>query len=106
MDQVIFYLCRIYFETISHIWIPIALKKIIITYSSTIFQSNILHYNQDIKLFNLLSNLSIGINPKLLYRASAHLFDKTKFHQLCDEHGPTMKLLKVKMVTCLVYMLM
>jgi hypothetical protein len=50
-------------------------------------------------LFKLMDALPVGKltpNFKLLYRASRDGRDPEKFHELCDEKGPTLVLIKAK----------
>ena len=94
IQDVVLYFTRIYYETISNRHVPISLKQLILQFAARLFNSLILSYSQDAQILNLLSKLHIVIQPKLLYRASDHLFNKNKFHQLCDNHGPTITIIQ------------
>lgn len=95
LHSIIDHFIRFYYESKSNRHFAVALKHIIVQFSSRIFNSFILSYFQDFQLYNLLLlKLNLNFKPKLLYRASAHSFDKKIFHQLCDNHGATLTIIQ------------
>eukprot|EP01084_Bolivina_argentea_P107765 192649_1 len=77
--------------------VPIALKYLITAFSKHIIDSNILTISEDMQFIQLLqSQLSniVSINFKLLFRASEHNYSASKFHKLCDNHRPTLTIIK------------
>ena len=93
--KIVHHFVRVHYEKItSNPFIPTVLKHLIILFASTIFNSCILSWYQDFQFFKLISTLNIHIKPKLLYKASDHGFDKTEFHECCDDHGPTITLIQ------------
>ena len=64
--------------------------------------SNILSSDEQIELYNLLfdrkktqkNNHNIkSMDTKLLFRGSEHGFDRKKFHEICDNQGPTVTII-------------
>ena len=61
--------------------------------------SNILSLDEQISLFNLLFDRIKqqkdikSMNTKLLYRGSENRFSANKFHELCDNKGPTVSII-------------
>ena len=73
--------------------IPIDIKKLIQRFFGLIFNSKILTFMEQINFLNLISKDNIPDIGKtklnLLYRGSEHEFSAAKFHELCDDKGPT-----------------
>ena len=76
--------------------------KIIYNYYLLKIESNLLNAKEQESFLNLLfdhfnkqkddENLKL-INTNLLYRGSEHEFKASKFHELCDEKGPTITII-------------
>jgi len=54
--------------------------------------SKLVHYHDLLKIKGWLPE-RYAFKPKLLYRASEHGFSNAKFHELCDDKGPTITLI-------------
>ena len=76
---------------------PDSLKYLIRDFSSKAFDTTILSLKQDIEFSTLLTNKLPNISNceiRLLYRASKNEYLASKFHDLCDGHGPTIIIIK------------
>ena len=91
---------RNHYEQLKNVRIfPSSIKYIIRKYMMNIFISKILTMRQDLDLVQLLSRkipnlLSSETKIKLLYRASEYDYSAYHFHKLCDNHGPTIIIIK------------
>ena len=69
---------------------PISIQYIINQFSQTIFGSYLLTMKEELDLLQLLTCSIAPIeSANVLYRASEHNFDASKFHALCDGKAPT-----------------
>ena len=80
--------------------IPLDIIHVISEFFSSLFGSNILTFTEEMKLTDLLSAPKIGCikNNKfeLLYRGSEHEFSVERFHELCDDHAPTLTIVETE----------
>ena len=75
--------------------VPMALKYLIVQFSKRIIGCKMLNVKQDMEFFNLLLTKLPSIRRfKLLYRASDNAYSHEKFHELCDDKGPTICIIK------------
>ena len=78
--------------------VPVALKYLLMQFANKIIGCNMLTYNEDMVFYTLLSaklkEYIIRRKIKLLYRGSENNFLSSKFHKLCDDHGPTIIIIK------------
>ena len=76
-------------------YLPIALKYVIIQFSKRVIASKLLTLKDDLALFSLLSTkISCIRRFNLLFTASDHGYLAAKFHELCDDKGPTITIIK------------
>lgn len=61
-----------------------------ISFSTIVTENRVKHFKYLSGLLNLNSTEELVSKLNLLYRASEHSFSANKFHQLCDEQGPTL----------------
>ena len=95
-ELVIWNYVRNQYENLKHAQnVPMALKYLILQFSKKIISSKMLTVKQDIEFFkSLISKLPSIRKLKLLYRASENAFSSTKFHELCDDEGPTIAIIE------------
>ena len=74
--------------------VPSAIKYLIRNFSMKVFSSSILTFEQDLKLIQMLTAKSFIKTCKFLYRASENEYLASKFHQLCDNKGATITIIK------------
>ena len=78
--------------------VPAALKYLIKLFSKQIIGSNMLSNKEDLDFIQLLSATKLPNilknKFKLLYRASENNYSSSKFHELCDGHGPTITIIR------------
>ena len=75
--------------------VPMELKIIILEFSRRIIGCKILSIKQDMEFFHILSSKLPSIHGfRLLYRASDNEYSHKKFHELCDDQGPTICIIK------------
>ena len=75
--------------------VPMALRYLILQFAKRITGCRMLDFKVDIEFFNLLlTKLPFLRRFKLLYRASNHAYSHKKFHELCDNKGPTICIIK------------
>ena len=74
--------------------VPAALKYLIRNFSMKLFKSKFLSIKLDLDLIKLLSTQLTSKNVTLLYKPSEHGYSSLKFHEFCDEKGPTLTLIK------------
>eukprot|EP01084_Bolivina_argentea_P067980 123715_1 len=97
LELIVWYFVRTEFEYENKVYlinasVAPALKHLIKHFSNKIIPSNMLTLNEDTDFFQSLSSgiSSVGhIKFNLLYRASENAFSAYKFHELCDNHAPT-----------------
>ena len=75
--------------------VPEVLKYLILTFSSKIIPCNLISIAQDLELFKLISTKLSNIHRfNLLFRASDHEYGASKFHDYCDNKGPTISIIQ------------
>lgn len=73
--------------------VPMAMKYLMVRFSNKL--CTFLSFKEDFDLLNLLSNELPKIKGiSLLYKASEHNFSTNIFHQLCDNKGATLTVIK------------
>ena len=79
--------------------VPIAIKYLMQKFADNIIGCRLLTVKEDIDLFDVLTEKLWNDDPlkfHLLYRASEHEFDPSKFHELCDKKGATLTIIKTE----------
>eukprot|EP01084_Bolivina_argentea_P130129 229745_1 len=96
IELIVCYFVRtMYEEQFDQINIPSALKQIIINYTRKIIVSSIITLKEDVYFMQLLSTkLTTCAQFKLLYTASTYNYSAKTFHEMCDERGPTICIIK------------
>ena len=75
--------------------VPMALKYLTLQFSNMIIGCKILTIKQDMELFALLTTKLPSIRRfRFLFRASDHKYSANKFHELCDDKGGTITIIK------------
>ena len=72
------------------------MKKLLKTTFKSIHANYIKHFSYLADIFNFNSIEQLTNKLRLLYRASEHNFECSKFHQLCDGKGKTLVLIRSK----------
>ena len=77
-------------------YVPTTLKCIMMKYSDRIIGCRLLTMKQDLDFFIKLSQMKLKRIRKLdlLFRASDHDYSAFKFHELCDDQGATVTIIK------------
>ena len=89
------YVRREYEAVFNKIHIPVALKYIIESFSRRAIASKIITMKEDLDFIQLISSKLSNIKKfKLLYRASENEYSAKRFHEACDNHGPTITIIK------------
>ena len=97
LELVVFHYIRMQYEKkFDGIYVPLALKYLIIKYSKRIIGCDLLTFKEDLDLFTLLSKQLTVQNKKckVLYKASDHNFLASKFHEFCDGKGSTLTIIQ------------
>ena len=92
-----YYIRTEYEDQFDKVNMPMPLKYLITNFSKKVIQSKILTMNEDNKFIKALSTKLPNIDKnkfKLLFRGSQHGFLSSKFHELCDNHGPTLVIIQ------------
>ena len=84
---------RNYYEN-TESYVPPALKQLIRNFSMKVFESKFLSIKLDLDLIKVLSKQLTFKDATLLYEPSNHEYKSSKFHELCDEKGETLTLIK------------
>ena len=75
--------------------VPMALKYLTLQFSNRIIGCKLLTIKEDMDFFNLLLTKLPSIRRfNLLFRASDHNYSGKKFHDLCDDKGSTITIIK------------
>ena len=75
--------------------VPMALKYLILQFSNKVFSRKLLSNKQDLGLYKLISTKLSNIHRfNLLFRASDHEYSAAKFHEYCDNKGPTITIIQ------------
>eukprot|EP01084_Bolivina_argentea_P074427 135026_1 len=70
--------------------VPIALKRLLVSFSKHIIGSKLMTLKEDIDFIQLLLTKTSNIKRfNLLFRASEHEFKAKEFHNKCDNNGST-----------------
>jgi hypothetical protein len=81
-----------------HIEMPRDIQNEIEKFCKKIISSNMITMTEDIEFVELLLQSKLELFEqkqfKLLYRGSENEFSAKRFHELCDNHGPTICLIK------------
>ena len=89
-------------KKIYHEPLPEDIINMIFIFYRIIIESNILSLDEQTSLLNLVFDALkkhpkqkdiTSIEANLLYRASEHNYQSSKFHQLCDNKGPTLTII-------------
>ena len=110
LHHIIWFFIRKYYESKQNVYVPVALKHLILKFAQKIIGCNMLTLKEDLQFYQLLyqqcssSSNSITRSPishpsklfnfRMLYRASDNNFTSESFHKYCDNHADTITIIK------------
>jgi len=98
LELIVWCFIREKYENAFNFECPRGIKILMMHFSNKLIGCKMLTFEEDIKFFKLLSSkLTENIARckfKLLYRASENKYLASTFHKFCDDHGPTITIIK------------